>query len=102
MQSLDLREPLREASFLVEVSRADIAFERDFGSEPLPGTFDTRLLAQAFGNIIKNAAEAIDGREDQSESGLIQIQSRRDGNRIRVDIVDNGKGVAGEKRQCLL
>lgn len=96
MKTLDLREPLREASFLVEVSRADIAFERDFGSEPLPGTFDTRLLAQAFGNIIKNAAEAIDGREDQSKSGLIQIQSRRDSNRIQVDIVDNGKGLPRE------
>ncbi len=60
MQVLDLREPLREASFLVEVSRHDIAFERDFGEEPLVGTFDSRLMSQAFGNVIKNAAEAID------------------------------------------
>src|SRR5690606_19080607 len=37
MQVMDLREPLREASFLVEVSRADIAFDRDFGNTPLMG-----------------------------------------------------------------
>ena len=43
------REPLREASFLIEVSRSDIAFERDFPSTPLKGTYDSRLLAQAFG-----------------------------------------------------
>ena len=60
MQMMDLREALREASFLVEVSRSDIVFERRFGSEPLMGTFDSRLMAQAFGNVIKNAAEAIE------------------------------------------
>lgn len=102
MKLLDVREPLREASFLVEVSRSDIAFERDFGSEALAGTFDTRLLAQAFGNIIKNAAEAIDGRESQAEPGAIRIQSQRDGQRIRIDVIDNGKGLPRENRQRLL
>ncbi len=103
MKTLDLREPLREASFLVEVSRSDIAFERDFGAAPLPGTFDTRLLAQAFGNIIKNAAEAIDGRDERKEQpGAIRVQSKREGNRIRVDVIDNGKGLPRENRQRLL
>ena len=32
MKQIDLREALREAAFLVEVSRSDIAFERDYGS----------------------------------------------------------------------
>lgn len=32
IKAMDLREALREASFLVEVSRSDIRFERDFGS----------------------------------------------------------------------
>lgn len=102
MKVLDLREPLREASFLVEVSRADISFERDFGPEPLAGTFDSRLLAQAFGNIIKNAAEAIDGRDDKSAPAAIKIQSKRDGKRIRIDVIDNGKGLPRENRQRLL
>ena len=102
MKVLDLREPLREASFLVEVSRSDIAFERDFGADPLPGTFDSRLLSQAFGNIIKNAAEAIDGLEDKSGAQAIRIQSKRVGDRIRVDIIDSGKGLPRENRQRLL
>ncbi|HEY5819372.1 MAG TPA: PAS domain-containing sensor histidine kinase [Mesorhizobium sp.] len=102
MKTLDIREPLREASFLVEVSRSDIKFERDFGEEPLRGTFDTRLLGQAFGNVIKNAAEAIDGRDSQAEPGVIRIRARREGNRIRVEVLDNGKGLPGENRQRLL
>lgn len=102
MKTLDLRESLREASFLVEVSRSDITFERDFGEQPLTGTFDSRLLAQAFGNIIKNAAEAIEGRENNDEPGAIRVQAKRDGARIRVDVIDNGKGLPRENRQRLL
>ena len=103
MQTLDLREPLREASFLVEVSRSDISFERAFGSEALMGTFDSRLMAQAFGNIIKNAAEAIEGAgREAGRTGAIRIRASREGNTIRVDVIDNGKGLPRENRQRLL
>ncbi len=103
MQRIDLREPLREASFLVEVSRADIAFTRDFGSEPLMGTFDARLLSQAFGNLIKNAAEAIEAVEREGGGkGAILIRSARTREGIVVDVVDNGKGLPRENRQRLL
>ncbi|MCV3241535.1 sensor histidine kinase NtrY-like [Mesorhizobium sp. ZC-5] len=103
MQTLDLREPLREASFLVEVSRSDISFERAFGSEALMGTFDSRLMAQAFGNIIKNAAEAIEGSgREAGRAGAIRIRASREGNMIRVDVIDNGKGLPRENRQRLL
>ncbi|WP_425349796.1 ATP-binding protein [Manganibacter manganicus] len=102
-QAIDLREPLREASFLVEVSRSDVDFERDFGSEPLNGMLDSRLLAQAFGNVIKNASEAMEGIERQEgERSAIRIQARQQGNTIRVDVIDNGKGLPREHRQRLL
>jgi len=94
---------LREASFLVEVSKSDIAFERDFGDQKLMGTFDSRLLAQAFGNVIKNASEAIEAAERESgEPGVIRIAARREANEIRVDVIDNGKGLPRENRQRLL
>ncbi len=103
MQRLDLREALREASFLIEVSRAEIAFERDFGTEPLMGTFDNRLMAQAFGNVIKNAAEAIEAAErDERLPGVIRVQATRRGDAIRIDVIDNGKGLPRENRQRLL
>jgi two-component system nitrogen regulation sensor histidine kinase NtrY len=103
MQTSDLREPLREASFLVEVSRSDIAFRREFGNEPLMGRFDGRLLAQAFGNIIKNASEAIE--QSQAETGRpgeILVRSMRSGANAVVDVIDNGKGLPKENRQRLL
>jgi two-component system, NtrC family, nitrogen regulation sensor histidine kinase NtrY len=103
MEPMDLRESLREASFLVEVSRNDIKFERDFGSVPLGGTFDSRLMSQAFGNVIKNAAEAIDAAERLTgEPGAILIRAREQGKQIVVDVIDNGKGLPRENRQRLL
>ena len=103
MQALDLREPLREASFLVEMSRSDIAFQRDFGDTPLMGTFDSRLLAQAFGNIIKNATEAIEAAERADGApGAIHIRARRHNGFIYVDVIDSGKGLPRENRQRLL
>lgn len=101
MKLLDVREPLREASFLVEVSRPDITFERELSAEALRGTFDSRLLGQAFGNIIKNASEAIDGRNG-GEPGAIRVRAYQDNGEIRVDVLDNGKGLPRENRQRLL
>jgi len=104
MKTLDLREPLHEASFLVEVSRPGIRFERDFGREPLYGTFDSRLMAQAFGNVIKNASEAIEAVEREEDAGgVIRIVATpAEGNLIQVDVIDNGKGLPRENRQRLL
>ncbi|MBE7185524.1 MAG: PAS domain-containing sensor histidine kinase [Methylobacterium mesophilicum] len=103
MKQMDLREPLREASFLVEVSQPNVKFSRDLGEEKLPGTFDSRLLTQAFGNIIKNAAEAIEGAAyGENEGGHIHVRARREGPQLRVDVIDNGKGLPRENRQRLL
>ena len=103
MQAMDIREPLREASFLVEMSRNDIAFTRDFGDQPLRGTFDARLLTQAFGNVIKNAGEAIEAAERaEGVQGAILVRARAHNGAIYVDVIDNGKGLPRENRQRLL
>lgn len=46
MRLMDMREALREASFLIEVSRSDIRFQNDFGAEKLVGSFDSRLIGR--------------------------------------------------------
>lgn len=103
MEVTDLRDALKEASFLVEVSRSEITFIRDFGDEPLMGRFDSRLISQAFGNIIKNAAESVEAamKEGQTE-GVIRVVASKSGNRIVVDVIDNGKGLPRKDRQRLL
>ncbi|WP_336071420.1 PAS domain-containing sensor histidine kinase [Nitratireductor rhodophyticola] len=103
IQRLDLREPLREASFLVEVARNEISFERQISETPLMGRFDARLMGQAFGNIIKNAAEAIDAAErSNGQPGAIRINAGMNGRFIQIEVIDNGKGLPRENRQRLL
>ena len=60
-------------------------------------------MAQAFGNIIKNAAEAIEAvSKEIGDTGTIRIRSSMERGMIRVDVMDNGKGLPRENRQRLL
>ncbi len=104
LSALDIRIPLREASFLIDVSRPEMIIEKALPDGPLMGMFDNRMIGQAIGNLIKNATEAIDGREEgrNGEPGHVLVKaSARDG-LIVVDIIDNGKGLPRENRQRLL
>ncbi len=104
MEESDLREVLREAAFLVEVSRDEIAFDLALGEEPLIGTFDRRLLGQVFGNLIKNAAEAIDTARalEPDLKGAIRVEAEQNGGMIEVRVLDNGCGLPSTDRQKLL
>jgi two-component system nitrogen regulation sensor histidine kinase NtrY len=60
MERHDVREIVREAVFLFQVSRPEIAFELDLLDRPVMALSDRRLLTQAVTNLVKNASEAID------------------------------------------
>jgi two-component system nitrogen regulation sensor histidine kinase NtrY len=67
------------------------------------GTFDSRLLAQAFGNVVKNAAESIEAVERKGgEPGAIRIEAGARNGMAEVNVIDNGKGLPRENRQRLL
>ena len=60
-------------------------------------------MAQAFGNLLKNAAEAIEGQPIESDiSGQIRIKLKRDGGDLEIVIEDNGPGFPAEVRNRLL
>lgn len=105
METIDLRDSLKEAAFLVEVSRSEINFEQRLSETPLYGHFDSRLLGQAFGNIIKNASEAIEAvtvSGEENYHGHILLKAYRQKDQLIVDVIDNGKGLPGDNRQRLL
>ncbi|NTG48495.1 PAS domain-containing sensor histidine kinase [Agrobacterium rhizogenes] len=106
MEPSDLRDILRDAVFLREMGNSHVKFERELGDERLEGMFDTRMLGQAFGNLIKNAVEAIDGvpsgetREEPKILVRASLDAERD--RFTVDVVDNGRGLPVENRHSIL
>ena len=105
-QRSDLREILTDAVFLREIGSAEIEFQRSFGDEPLEGSFDARMLAQAVGNIVKNAVESIEAvpKEELGGKGKILVRSSFDQehDRFIVDVIDNGRGLPTENRHRIL
>ncbi|KKX33691.1 PAS domain-containing sensor histidine kinase [Rhizobium sp. LC145] len=105
-EEADLRDILRDAVFLREMGTTHIDFFKDLGEEPLIGMFDARMLGQAFGNLVKNAVEAIEAvPSDQERDGRkVLARARFDHNRdlFVVDVVDNGSGLPTENRHRIL
>ncbi len=104
LHPLDIRQALKESAFLIEVSRPDIDLEKVLPATPLVGMFDSRMIGQALGNLIKNATEAIDARPEEraNEQGHVRVKVSERAGSIVVDIMDNGKGLPRENRQRLL
>ncbi len=102
----DLRGILRDAVFLREMGNNHIAFQREVGDKPLQGMFDSRMLGQAFGNLIKNAVEAIEGvpTEEKRDQPKILVRAAYDEARDRfiADVIDNGRGLPVENRHRIL
>lgn len=102
----DLRGILKDAVFLREMGNTHVTFVKEFEDEPLVGNFDSRMLGQAFGNIIKNAVEAIESLppEVQRDERKVLVRAERDAGsgHFVVDVIDNGKGLPTENRHRIL
>ncbi|MCD2471100.1 PAS domain-containing sensor histidine kinase [Jiella sp. MQZ9-1] len=100
IEKIDLRDALREAVFMREMGDHGIAFTADIPDKPMLGSYDIRLLSQAFGNLVKNAVEALESTE--GVEGRIAIRAKALGDIYRIDIVDNGRGFPKDDRDRLL
>ncbi|WP_202981184.1 PAS domain-containing sensor histidine kinase [Labrenzia sp. CE80] len=99
----DIRNVVREAAFMQTVGNPDIEISTNLPETPVVATFDARLIGQALTNVIKNAAEAIEGREgDDLAAGRINVSLSEVSDRVVIDVADNGVGLPEENRQRLL
>jgi len=102
----DLRAVLKDAVFLREMGSSHIDFKLDLGEEPMEGLFDSRMLGQAFGNIVKNASESVDAvPADQQREGrriLIQRNASSTMENYVIDVIDNGIGLPMENRHRIV
>ena len=76
-----------------------IDFRINQPDEPVRVRCDARQIGQALTNLLKNAVEGIDARlekeKDRPEGarGAISVTLREDSSHVRIEIVDNGKGL---------
>ncbi|MCW5696567.1 MAG: PAS domain-containing sensor histidine kinase [Bauldia sp.] len=102
LEERDLRDSVREATFLMQVGNPEIDIVLDLPDEPMPGRFDSRLLTQAVTNLIKNGSEAIVGLTGPAEKGRIEVSAFRSEDCYVVAVTDNGIGLPKEDRHRLL
>ncbi len=99
----DLAPTIREAAFLVSVSKPDITFDIELPETPLRSRFDPRLIGQVLANIIKNATEAIEAlADDRQQQGRVVVSGHVEGRSVSIEITDNGVGLPADNRQKLL
>ncbi len=103
LESFDLAKLLDETGFSQQVVSPDLTVEVTHTRKPLIISGDERLLGQAIGNIVKNAAEAIERLPQATEtSGVIEIRTEESEDWIAIVIEDNGPGFPEEARDRLL
>jgi two-component system nitrogen regulation sensor histidine kinase NtrY len=110
LKTENLSTLVQQAVFLERNRIAGIDFEVVLPPEAVRLRCDSRQISQALTNILKNAAEAIVGREAEAEEALppgkVKVVVRREtadgeANRIVVTVEDNGKGLPDEDRDRL-
>ena len=73
--------------------KVDIAFYPDLRLPLL--RLDERLVKQALMNLLLNAVQAMEGRP----ASQLYVRTRLEGDRARVDVIDNGPGIPEEIRE---
>jgi two-component system nitrogen regulation sensor histidine kinase NtrY len=93
---LDLGKLVTEAVVLQESARPDIRYRLELPEPAVLAHLDGTMMNQAFTNLLKNAAEAIDERlakTPDSEPGEIRVTMAAESDRLVIDITDNGTGL---------
>jgi two-component system, NtrC family, nitrogen regulation sensor histidine kinase NtrY len=105
VQPEDAKELCQQALFLQRNGNADIRYLPTLPDRPVPLICDRRQISQVLTNILKNAAEAIEGRDEQPGKALppgeISLALHDDGATVSIVVTDNGKGLPQEGRDRL-
>ena len=104
-RSESLTDIARQALFLHEVAHPDMRFALEQDEELVTLVCDRRQLGQAFTNLVKNAVEAIQQKQEEGEGahdqGQVILSIRPQGERLVVSIADNGIGLPAERERLL-
>ncbi|MBW4330944.1 HAMP domain-containing protein [Stakelama sp. CBK3Z-3] len=89
---------VRHAVFLHEVAHSDIHFRIDQDGTMPHLVCDRRQIGQALSNLVKNAVEAVESKNDNENHGevLVTVSSGEAGHVI-VCVLDNGIGLPVER-----
>src|SRR5215468_1028920 len=105
VQLEDAKELCQQALFLQRSGHTDIRYKANLPGHAVSLICDRRQVGQILTNILKNSAEAIEGRKASAGQSLpqgeIMLSLRDDGANVRILVEDNGKGLPMEDRERL-
>ena len=105
IQKEELKEICLQAVFLQRNAQPQIEYSTQMPEHGLSLPIDRRQIGQALTNLLKNAAEAIEGREaapgQALPPGTIGVRLVEQGETVTVTIEDNGRGLPAEHRARL-
>ncbi len=105
VQLEDAKELCQQALFLQRSGNVEILYKANLPDHPVPLICDRRQVSQVLTNILKNAAESIEGREtapgESLPPGEVTLTLADDGNVVSMIVQDNGKGLPKEGRERL-
>ncbi len=107
MERHDLRQIIRDAVILFQVSHPEIKFDIKLPDAPAETLCDRRLITQAVTNLVKNASEAIAAMGERADKeanyqGRIFVRLLATEEGFSIDVIDNGIGLPRENRNRLV
>lgn len=85
---------MRKALFSEQTAHEDIRYKTTLPGAPVLATFDEAQIGQTLLNLLKNAAEALDGASGEKE---IQLALEEREHEVVITVRDNGPGFPADK-----
>jgi two-component system nitrogen regulation sensor histidine kinase NtrY len=105
VQGEDAKELCQQALFLQRSGNPGVRYQSSLPDHPVPLICDRRQVSQVLINILKNAAEAIEGRDERRgvtwPPGEISLTLKDEAAAVSIIVEDNGKGLPKEGRERL-
>ena len=107
IQLTDIRDAVQEPVILFRESHPGVRYVLTMPETKLPAAIDRRLISQALTNLVKNATESVvtageGGEQEPGWQGTVETSLRQIGDRIEIDVIDNGLGLPKQNRARLL
>jgi two-component system nitrogen regulation sensor histidine kinase NtrY len=107
IQMTDIRDAVLEPVILFRESHPAVEFILSMPDAPLLAPIDRRLISQALTNLVKNATESVISAGEATDlepgwAGRVETTVARVGDRIEIDVIDNGLGLPRQHRARLL
>ncbi len=86
----DMRHVINEVAAMYPAALTGTTFQVDLPDDPLLCRYDHDQIKRVLINLVQNALQAMDNK------GVLKLKGSRDGNWIKIEIVDTGPGMDKE------